>query len=68
MIIIKTFTLRLPDDLHDLLTKKAEEANLSKNDYLKMLLENEKEVIGQQKILDEIKGLENLLISVLKSR
>ena len=59
--IIKTFTLRLAPKQHDLLEKRAKDSGMSKNDYIRSLLENEVSSNKQDLILDELSEIKNLI-------
>lgn len=60
---IKTFTLRLNDKQHEFLEKKALEQNVSKNDYIRMLLDGEIKDDKQEKIMKELTEIKDLLLS-----
>lgn len=57
----KTFTLRLNDEQHELLEKKSNQLNVSKNDFIRNLIENEARIDKQEEILAEIKEIKQIL-------
>ncbi len=58
---IKTFTLRLNDEQHEFLEQKAKEVGVNKNDYIRMLLEGEIQADKQDRILQELLEIRELL-------
>lgn len=58
---IKTFTLRLNDEQHEFLEKKSKEIGVSKNDYIRMLLEGEVQADKQEKIMAELLEIKEIL-------
>lgn len=58
---IKTFTLRLNDEQHEFLEKKSKEAGISKNDYIRALLDGEVKVDKQEAIMKELLEIKNIL-------
>lgn len=59
---IKTFTLRLNDEQHEFLEKKSKEAGISKNDYIRMLLEGEVQADKQERIMTELLEIKKMLV------
>lgn len=57
----KTFTLRLNDEQHDFLERRSKEAGVTKNDYIRMLLEGEIQADKQDRILEELLEIKRLL-------
>lgn len=58
---IKTFTLRLNDEQHEFLDKKSKENGVSKNDYIRMLLDGEVQADKQEKIMMELLEIKEIL-------
>ena len=58
---IKTFTLRLNDKQHELLEMKSKELGITKNDYIRMLLDGEIQADKQEKILNELLDIKKML-------
>lgn len=58
---IKTFTLRLNDEQHEFLDKKSKENDVSKNDYIRMLLDGEVQADKQEKIMIELLEIKEIL-------
>lgn len=58
---IKTFTLRLNDEQHEFLEKKSKEIGVSKNDYIRMLLEGEVQADKQEEIMAELLEIKEIL-------
>lgn len=58
---IKTLTLRLNEEHHQILEKKAKEFNISKNDFIRMLLDGEIKADKQDEILNELKEIKKIL-------
>lgn len=57
----KTFTLRLNDEQHEFLERRAKEEGITKNDYIRMLLEGEIQADKQDRILQELLEIKRLL-------
>lgn len=58
---IKTFTLRLNEEQHEFLDKKSKENGVSKNDYIRMLLDGEVQADKQEKIMMELLEIKEIL-------
>ena len=58
---IKTFTLRLTAEQLDFIGKKAKEMGVSKNDYIRRLIEDDIHVDKQDEILREIIEIKKIL-------
>ena len=58
---IKTFTLRLNDEQHEFLENKSREMGVSKNDYIRSLLDGECTSDKQETILKEILEIKTML-------
>ncbi len=58
---IKTFTLRLNDEQHQFLEKKANELGITKNDYIRQLINGEITNDKQEKILSELLEIKEML-------
>lgn len=58
---IKTFTLRLTTEQLDFIGKKAKEMGVSKNDYIRRLIEDDIHVDKQDEILREIIEIKKIL-------
>ncbi len=58
---IKTFTLRLTKEQLDLVGEKAKEMGVSKNDYIRRLIDGDIRADKEDKILQEIIEIKNML-------
>jgi len=58
---IKTFTLRLAPKQHELLEKRAKDSGMSKNDYIRSLLESETNADKQDMILNELLEIKKIV-------
>lgn len=58
---IKTFTLRLTSEQLDFVGDKAREIGISKNDYIRRLIDGDIKSDKQDKILQEIIEIKNML-------
>lgn len=58
---IKTFTLRLTEEQLDFIGEKAKELGVSKNDYIRRLIDGDIRADKQDKILQEIIEIKNIL-------
>lgn len=58
---IKTFTLRLTEEQLMFLSNKAKELGISKNDYIRLLIEGEVRADKQEQILKEIIEIKDIL-------
>lgn len=58
---IKTFTLRLTEEQLDFVSEKAKEMGLSKNDYIRRLIDGDIRADKEDKILQEIIEIKNML-------
>lgn len=58
---IKTFTLRLTKEQLDFIGEKAVELGLSKNDYIRRLIDGDIRADKQEKILQEIIEIKGIL-------
>ena len=58
---IKTFTLRLSDEQHKFLEEKSSELGITKNDYIRRLINGEIKNDKQDKILSEIMEIKKML-------
>lgn len=58
---IKTFTLRLNEEQHKFLEKKADELGITKNDYIRQLINGEITDDKQEKILSELLDIKEIL-------
>lgn len=63
---IKTFTLRLNEEQHQFLEEKAAELGITKNDYIRQLINGEIRNDKQDKILSEIVEIKEMLEKSLK--
>lgn len=63
---IKTFTLRLTDEQHQYLEKKSNELGITKNDYIRNLIMNDSFVDKQEKMMDEISEIKEMLKNLEK--
>ena len=61
MLSIKTFTLRLTSGQLDFVGDKAREIGISKNDYIRRLIDGDIKADKQDKILQEIIEIKNML-------
>lgn len=59
---IKTFTLRLTEEQLEFIGKKAKEMGISKNDYIRRLIDGEVRADKQDVILNEIIEIKNMLM------
>lgn len=58
---VKTFTLRLNDEQHQFLERKASELGITKNDYIRQLINGEITNDKQDKILSELLEIKEML-------
>lgn len=58
---VKTFTLRLNDEQHKFLEEKSAELGITKNDYIRQLINGEIRNDKQDKILSEIMEIKEML-------
>ena len=58
---IKTFTLRLTEEQLDFVGEKAKEMEVSKNDYIRRLIDGDIRADKEDKILQEIIEIKNML-------
>lgn len=58
---IKTFTLRLTEEQLDFIGQKANELGVSKNDYIRRLIDGDIHADKQDKILQEIIEIKKML-------
>ena len=58
---VKTFTLRLTEEQLNFIGEKAKEIGLSKNDYIRRLIDGDIRVDKQDKILQEIIKIKEML-------
>ena len=58
---IKTFTLRLTKEQLDFVGEKAKEMGVSKNDYIRILIDGDIRADKEDKILQEIIEIKNML-------
>lgn len=63
---IKTFTLRLTDEQHQYLEKKSNELGITKNDYIRNLIMNDSFIDKQEKMMDEISEIKEMLKNLEK--
>lgn len=63
---IKTFTLRLTDEQHQYLEKRFNELGITKNDYIRNLIMNDSFVDKQEKMMDEISEIKEMLKNLEK--
>ena len=63
---IKTFTLRLTDEQHQYLEKRSNELGITKNDYIRNLIMNDSFVDKQEKMMDEISEIKEMLQNLEK--
>ena len=59
---IKTFTLRLTEDQLDYIDNKSKELGISKNDYIRRLIDNDIISNKHDKILEEIITIKEMLL------
>lgn len=59
---IKTFTLRLTEDQLDYIDNKSKELGISKNDYIRRLIDNDIISNKHDKILEEIIAIKEMLL------
>ncbi len=62
---IKTFTLRLTEEQLDYIGEKAKEIGVSKNDYIRRLIDGDIRADKQDKILQEIIEIKKMIESGL---
>ena len=62
----KTFTLRLTDEQHQYLEKRSNELGITKNDYIRNLIMNDSFVDKQEKMMDEISEIKEMLKNLEK--
>ncbi len=65
---VKTFTLRLNEEQHQFLEQKSEELGITKNDYIRQLINGEIRNDKQDKILSEIMNIKEMLEKSLKNK
>nr|DAM59173.1 MAG TPA: hypothetical protein [Caudoviricetes sp.] len=58
---IKTFTLRLTEEQLDFVSEKAKKMGVSKNDYIRRLIDGDIRADKEDKILQEIIEIKNML-------
>lgn len=63
---IKTFTLRLNEEQHRFLEERSTKLGVTKNDYIRQLIDGEIRNDGQNKILSEIMQIKEMLENSLK--
>lgn len=63
---IKTFTLRLTDEQHQYLEKRSNELGITKNDYIRNLIMNDSFVDKQEKMMDEVSEIKEMLKNLEK--
>jgi hypothetical protein len=61
LMSIKTFTLRLTEEQLDFVGEKAKEMGVSKNDYIRRLIDGDIRADKEDKILQEIIEIKNML-------
>ena len=59
---IKTFTLRLTEEQLDYVDNKSKELGISKNDYIRRLIDNDIISNKQDRILEEIITIKEMLL------
>lgn len=59
---VKTFTLRLNDEQHEFLEKKAKELGTTKNDYIRSILDGQVEADKQEEILKQLLEIKAILL------
>lgn len=57
---VKTFTLRLSEEQHKFLEKKSNELGLTKNDYLRQLLDDQIIETHTEELLESVNDMRNL--------
>lgn len=65
---IKTFTLRLTDEQHQYLEKRSNELGITKNDYIRNLIMNDSFVDKQEKMMDEISEIKEMLKNLKRKK
>lgn len=60
---IKTFTLRLTEEQLNFIGQKAKEIGVSKNDYIRRLIDGDIQADKQDRILQEIIEIKELLLN-----
>jgi predicted HicB family RNase H-like nuclease len=63
---IKTFTLRLTEEQIDFVGEKAKEMGVSKNDYIRRLIDGDIRADKEDRILQEIIEIKNMLEKSMK--
>jgi len=63
---IKTFTLRLNDEQHQYLEEKSKELGITKNDYIRNLIMNDSFIDKQDKVLNELVEIKEMLKNLEK--
>ena len=63
---VKTFTLRLNDEQHQYLEEKSKELGITKNDYIRNLIQGEILNDKQDKVLNEIMEIKEMLKNLEK--
>lgn len=63
---IKTFTLRLNDEQHQYLEEKSKELGITKNDYIRNLIMNDSFIDKQDKVLNELVEIKEILKNLEK--
>lgn len=63
---IKTFTLRLTEEQIDFVSEKAKEMGVSKNDYIRRLIDGDIRADKEDRILQEIIEIKNMLEKSIK--
>ena len=63
---VKTFTLRLTEEQLEFIGAKASELGLSKNDYIRRLIDGDIRADKQDRILQEIIEIKNMLEKSIK--
>jgi hypothetical protein len=63
---IKTFTLRLTEEQIDFVGEKAKEMGVSKNDYIRRLIDGDIRADKEDRILQEIIEIKNMLEKSIK--
>lgn len=61
--MVKTFTLRLTEEQLEEVSRDAKELGLSKNDYIRKLIEGDLSISKADQILEELKELKELVKS-----
>lgn len=65
---VKTFTLRLNEEQHQFLEERSAKLGITKNDYIRQLINGEIRNDKQDKILSEIMEIKEMLEKSLKSK